>query len=288
MLVFLGGGSVAAGGLGMLGGLAVITGGAALVGAAGLLPLLFISKLDKEDLTHLGISSVIGPLAGATGVFAAWTIAGTLGVAESLSGAAAISATIAALGGLSVITGGAALVASGVTFLIWSFLQSHKTRNGNTLRELETRSYTLAEFSLIENLDKFITDQIKNDYQDEDQEYFIAPLIPLDKLANALSSWASIHVNEKILGLIDTSFHDDAKEGVIFTNQRIIWKSMFVSSNFISYQELTKIFCTPVYKLTKGQHDQLSSLQGILGDSNEDINDFLFDITQEYSRLNLA
>jgi hypothetical protein len=137
MLAFLGGGSIASGGLGMLGGLAVITGGSALIGAAGLLSIMFVSKMDSEDLKNLGIAVGGGTLTGAAGVFAAWTIAGALGVAETLSGAAAVSTMIATLGGLSVLTGGAAFIASGATFLIWSFLKGNKKRDGNILGSTE-------------------------------------------------------------------------------------------------------------------------------------------------------
>lgn len=140
-LAFLGGGSVAAGGLGMLGGLAVVTGGAALIGAAGLVSMTLVSHMDKKDYQNLGIAISGGTLTGIGAVLGAWTAASALGVAGSLSGAAAITATISALGGLSVMTGGAALVASGATYMIWSILKSNKKRDHEMLEHLEARMY---------------------------------------------------------------------------------------------------------------------------------------------------
>jgi hypothetical protein len=78
----------------MLGGLAVVTGGAALIGAAGLLSVALVSEMDGEDFKNLGIAAVTGTLAGAGAVFIAWTGASALGVAGTLSGAAAITSII--------------------------------------------------------------------------------------------------------------------------------------------------------------------------------------------------
>lgn len=283
MLAFLGGGSVASGGLGMLGGLAVITGGSALIGAAGLLSIIFISKMDSEDLKNLGIAVGGGTLTGAAGVFAAWTIAGVLGVAETLSGAAAVSTMIATLGGLSVLTGGAAFIASGATFLIWSFLKGNKKRDGNILKELEARSYTLTEIPSSESLARFIAESIPTDTKYGFREAFSAPLIPLDKLSKALSSWISVNSGEKILGLIDTSVWDDAKSGLVFTNQRIIWRKVWSDPNSISYQDLNKIFSLESRFLTKNQIEKLSDLRTILDDSYSDFDNFLVSIAKDYS-----
>ena len=283
MLAFLGGGSVASGGLGMLGGLAVIAGGSALIGAAGLLSIIFISKMDSEDLKNLGIAVGGGTLTGAAGVFAAWTIAGALGVAETLSGAAAVSTMIATLGGLSVLTGGAAFIASGATFLIWSFLKNNKKRDGNILKELEARSYTLTEVPSSESLARFIADHLPQNTQYDDKEGFSAPLIPLDRLSTALSSWVSVNPSEKILGLIDTSMWNDAKEGLVFTNKRIIWRKFLSTPNFVSYQELNKIFSLESRFLTKNQIEKLSDLRTILGDSYSDFDNFLVSIAKDYS-----
>lgn len=239
-LSILGGGSVAAGGLGMLGGLAVATGGAALIGAAGLVSIALVSEMDGEDYRNLGVSVGTGTVAGAATVLAAWTAASALGVTGTLSGAAAITATVSALGGLSVMTGGAALVASGTAFLIWSFLEGNKRRDRGFMQQLETRIYTPTEDPQPKSLGEFLTANLKREYGYS--EVFVAPNIPLDKLSNALSNWVSIKPEEKILALVDTSVWNDAKEGVAFTEDRIIWKSWDTDS--ISYDRLFEFLDT--------------------------------------------
>jgi hypothetical protein len=239
-LSILGGGSVAAGGLGMLGGLAVATGGAALIGAAGLVSIALVSEMDSEDYRNLGVSVGTGTVAGAATVLAAWTAASALGVTGTLSGAAAITATISALGGLSVMTGGAALIASGTAFLIWSFLEGNKRRDRGVLQQLETRIYTPTEDPANKSLGEFLTANLKREYGD--YEVFVAPNIPLDKLSNALSNWVVIKPGEKVLALVDTSYWDDAKEGVAFTENRIIWKDRDVDS--ISYDRMFEFLDT--------------------------------------------
>lgn len=232
-LAFLGGGSVASGGLGMLGGLAVVTGGAALIGAAGLVSIALVSQMDSEDLTHLGVAIGTGTVAGAATVLAAWTTASALGVAGTLSGAAAISTTIAALGGLSVMTGGAALVASGTAFLVWSLLHSGKKRDQNLLHQLETRTYTFTEENISSSFSEFIAQTIREKFNLD--RGFFAPKIPLDKLSNSLASWLSISEAEKVMALIDTSSWTETK-GVAFTDNRIVWKN-----NSIEYQNLAEL-----------------------------------------------
>lgn len=235
-LAYLGGGSVAAGGLGMLGGLAVVTGGAALIGAAGLVSVALVSQMDGEDYKNLGIAAVTGTLIGAAAVFIAWTGASALGVAGTLSGAAAITTLISALGGINVITGGASLIAFGAGFVVWSFLKGKKRRDANILHQLESRLYTLTEMptspKLVEFLD-FINNKLNKQYTISGFE--IAPNITLDKLSNALSSYAAsfLDSDEKILVLKDT--WNDGKEGVILTNQKLIWKSGRSSPDFIYF-----------------------------------------------------
>lgn len=233
-LAFLGGGSVASGGLGMLGGLVVVTGGAALIGAAGLVSIALMSQMDGEDLTNLGVAIGTGTVVGAATVLATWTAAGVLGVAGSLSGAAAISAMIAALGGLSVITGGAAFVASGTAFLVWSFLHAGKKRDSGILKDLETRIYTFTKENISNSFSEFIAKTIHEKFNLD--RGFSVPKIPLDKLSNALESWLNIGESEKVMALIDTSFWNDTKEGVAFTDSRIIWKN-----NSIQYKNLAQL-----------------------------------------------
>jgi hypothetical protein len=238
-LAYLGGGSVAAGGLGMLGGLAVVTGGAALIGAAGLLSVALVSDMDGEDFKNLGIAAVTGTLAGAGAVFIAWTGASALGVAGTLSGAAAITSIISALGGMSVITGGASLIAFGAGFIVWSFLKGKKGRDSNILHQFESRLYALTEMPtspyLVGFID-FLNDKLPKKFNSE--EVFIAPNIPLDKFTNALSNYAIVNADEQILALIDTSYWHDAKEGILLTNNRVIWKRGWSSPNFINYVDV--------------------------------------------------
>lgn len=239
-LAWLGGGSVASGGFGMLSGLAVVTGGAALVGAAGIISLALFSQMDQEDQKNLGVAVGGGTIAGASAMLVAWMAASTFGIAETLSGAAAASATIAALGGLSAMTGGTALIASGATYLIWSFLKNNKKREQGYLEQLEARIYTLTEEPQLESLAGFITQNIQKKYFDE--KHFTVPDLPLDRLSNALKSWVEIQANEKMVALVDTSFFSDAKEGIIFTDQRVIWKRPLDSSHSLSYKDLNDIF----------------------------------------------
>lgn len=259
-LAALGGGSVAAGGLGMLGGLAFATGGAALIGAAGILSIALVSEMDSEDQKNLGIAFATGTFAGTATVLAAWTAASALGVTGTLSGAAAITATISALGGLSLITGGAALVASGTAFVIWSFLKSGKTRDQSILKQLETRSYTYTEDSISGGLGELIQKNLVN--QDKSTNIFSAPNIPLDKLSNALSAWISIYPDEKVMALIDTSGFW-GKGGIVFTDRRLI-----STKNSSQYNNLARFVNTEtkLYSLLSEdkQKNKLSKLKKVV------------------------
>lgn len=259
-LAALGGGSVAAGGLGMLGGLAFATGGAALIGAAGILSIALVSEMDREDQKNLGIAFATGTLAGTATVLAAWTAASVLGVTGTLSGAAAITATIAALGGLSFITGGAALVASGTAFVIWSFLKSGKTRDQSILKQLETRSYTYTEDSISGDLGELIQKNVGD--KDKSNNIFSAPNIPLDKLSNALSAWISVDPDEKVMALIDTSGFW-GKGGVVFTDRRLI-----STKNSSQYKNLARFVNTEtkLYSLLSDdkQKNKLSKLKKVV------------------------
>ncbi|MEG3870206.1 MULTISPECIES: hypothetical protein [unclassified Microcoleus] len=267
-LAVLGFGSVASGGLGMLGGLAVVTGGAALIGAAGILSIALGSEIDSEDQKNLGIAIGTGTIAGAATVLAAWTAASALGVAGTLSGAAAITATISALGGLGLITGGSAFVASGTAFMIWSVLQSGKTRDLSELHlhQLETRTYTYTEDIIPGYWGEFLQKNVSltNGIKDG----FFAPNIPVEKLSSALSSWLSLDSGEKVIALIDNSFFKDAKEGVVFTNAKIAWKIILSEAHAINYENLAK-FVKTESKLTSllsdaKQKQELSKLKKVV------------------------
>ncbi|WP_341733453.1 hypothetical protein [Microcoleus sp. EPA2] len=266
-LAVLGGGSVAAGGLGMLGGLAVATGGAALIGAAGVLSIALVSEMDSEDQKNLGIAIGTGTVAGTATILAAWTAASALGAAGTLSGAAAITATISTIGGLSVMTGGAALVASGTAFLIWSLLKGGKTRDSSVLHQLETRTYTYTEDIIPGYWGEFLQQNItpKNGGIEEG---FSAPNIPLDKLSKSLSSWLSLDYEEKVIALIDYSVFKDAKEGVVFTNEKMAWKIFLSEADSIKYENLAK-FVNKESKLTSllsdaKQKQELSKLKTVV------------------------
>ncbi|MFM9264706.1 hypothetical protein [Tychonema sp. BBK16] len=266
-LAVLGGGSVAAGGLGMLGGLAVATGGAALIGAAGVLSIALVSEMDSEDQKNLGIAIGTGTVAGTATILAAWTAASALGAAGTLSGAAAITATISTIGGLSVMTGGAALVASGTAFLIWSLLKGGKSRDSSVLHQLETRTYTYTEDIIPGYWGEFIQQNItpKNGGIEEG---FSAPNIPLDKLSKSLSSWLSLDYEEKVIALIDYSVFKDGKEGVVFTNEKMAWKIFLSEADSIKYENLAK-FVNKESKLTSllsdaNQKQELSKLKKVV------------------------
>ncbi|MFB2836672.1 hypothetical protein [Floridanema evergladense] len=274
-LAFLGGGSVAAGGLGMLGGLAVATGGAALIGAAGLLSIALVSEMDDKDRKNLGIAIGTGTIAGAVSVLAAWTAATALGVAGTLSGAAAITAIISALGGLSVITGGATLIASVTAWAIWSFLKGKKQRDQSVLHQLETRTYTLTEDPLPGTLGAFLKNKMEL-YNFE--EGFSAPNIPLDKLSKALSKWVLINPDEKVMALIDTSTWNDAK-GIIFTDNRVIWKRTWSGTYSKTYADLARFLNmeTELISLLSDEHhrQELSKLEKLVYILSDDYaNDF--------------
>ena len=265
-LAVLGGGSVAAGGLGMLGGLAVATGGAALIGAAGLLSIALVSEMDREDQKNLGIAIGTGTVAGTATILAAWTAASALGAAGTLSGAAAITATISTIGGLSVMTGGAALVASGTAFLIWSLLKGGKNRDSSVLHQLETRTYTYTENIIADDFGEFLQKNVSPTNGIKDG--FSAPNIPLDKLSKALSSWLSLDYGEKVIALIDNSVFKDAKEGVVFTNAKMAWKIILSDAHAINYENLAK-FVKAGSKLTSllsepNQKQELSKLKKVV------------------------
>jgi hypothetical protein len=257
-LAALGGGSVAAGGLGMLGGLAVATGGAALIGAAALVSIASVSQMNTEDKVNLGMAAVAGTLTSAAAVGTAWAAVGAFGVAgtgtaiSTLSGAAAYSSIMAALGGVGVMTGGAAFIAFGASFAAWKFLKGQKDNPQRIFQQLEARLYTLLEQSghpLIGVIEGYIAGK---------DNVFIAPNIPPDKLSNALSQYAKVEEEEKVIALIDTTIRGSAKDGIAFTQKRVMWKAMWAEPDFIDYsdissskKELPKLYDENAEKLPK-------------------------------------
>ncbi len=234
-LAFLGGGSIASGGFGMLGGLAVLTGGAALVGAAGVISIALVSQMDSKDRANLGIALGAGTLLGATAMLAAWVTTGTM-VASGLSGAAAISTTIAALGGLGAATGGISVIAFGSAYLIWILLSSQKKRVQQILSQLETRIYAVTELPVEKSLTHFIVDTFKPEKYKQNK-CFTAPQIDLDLLANALKDWLEIEADEKVVALMDTSTWF-GKSGIVLTSgNRMIYKDSSGNLISISYND---------------------------------------------------
>ena len=224
--------SVAARGLGMLGGLAVATGGAALIGAARVVSIALVSKMDGEDKKNLGIAIGTGTIAGATTILGAWTAATALGVAGSLSGAAATTAIMAALGGVSVMTGGAAAVAFGTAFWVWSSMKKGKKRDQSVLEQLETLSYIYTEEEIPSRIGEFVQNQVQSQYKFTNG--FSAPNIPLDRLSKALEKLLYLKDNEKVIALIDTSGFMST-QGIAFTDDRILW-----NHHYVKYQDLEK------------------------------------------------
>lgn len=244
-LAVLGGGSVAAGGLGMLGGLAVATGGAALVGAAALVSISLINGMDRADLRILGISTTTGVVGSAVIVGAAWAVASSLGTASGLAGAAAISSAIATLGGIGVITGGAALLAFGIGLGVWQFLKG-RSNFAELFRNIEPLIYTYTDNSNPEAplLKAFKAELVpkqkdKDKHEDKSSRIYIAPEIPVNKLWNALSNFISVSPIEKVLVVIDTSVFGDGSSGIAFTDQGIWWKPVWALAQreYASYSD---------------------------------------------------
>lgn len=261
-LAALGGGSVAAGGLGMLGGLAVVTGGAALIGAAALVSIVSVSQMDTQDRVNLGIAAVAGTLTSAATLATAWAAVGAFGVAgtgtaiSTLSGAAAYSAIMSALGGVGVMTGGVALIAGVAGLGIYQLLKNQKNNPKQLLKQIEARLYTLLEHQTHDLLNVF------NYYFSEpSDEYFLAPNIPLDKLANALYKYANLEPGERVLAFVDQSMFGSGKMGLVFTENRLIYQELWEKPKSLKYSDVRDV----ASKFPKFYNDKLDSiLQNLL------------------------
>ncbi|MBD2482873.1 hypothetical protein [Planktothrix sp. FACHB-1365] len=256
-LAALGGGSVAAGGLGMLGGLAVVTGGAALIGAAALVSIVSVSQMDTQDRVNLGIAAVAGTLTSAATLATAWAAVGAFGVAgtgtaiSNLSGAAAYSAIMSALGGVGVMTGGVALIAGVAGLGIYKLLKNQKNNPKQLLKQIEARLYTLLEHQTHDLLNVF------NYYFSEpSDEYFLAPNIPLDKLANALYKYANLKPGERVLAFVDQSMFGSGKMGLVFTESRLIYQELWEKPKSLKYSDVRDV----ASKFPKFYNDKLDSI----------------------------
>ena len=116
-----------------------------------------------------------------------------------------------------------------------------------------------------ESLARLIADKIEQ-RQYQQVEVFIAPQLPLNLLANAHKSWFKQSENERLIALIHSSFLNDAKEGVAFTDNRIIWEKIFQVPKSISYPELAEILNVQVLETIGDEeyHKNLEKLYSIL------------------------
>ncbi len=62
------------------------------------------------------------------------------------------------------------------------------------------------------------------------------PDIPIDKLTNSLSKYA-FNPEEKVF-VVDTTPFGSAKNGLVFTDKRIIWKEFLQESGHLTYEDL--------------------------------------------------
>ena len=113
---------------------------------------------------------------------------------------------------------------------------------------------------------------------DNDNEVYVSPEIPLDKLCNALDRWLTIDQDEKILALIDASIWGDAKEGVALTNRRIIFTDIDRNYYSVTYKSLSKFWHTwrvKYWKIDQKTRTKMADLAyyslGTIGDESKQI-----------------
>lgn len=126
------------------------------------------------------------------------------------------------------MTGGAAAVAFGTAFGVWSFLKNGKKRDQSVLEQLETRAYTYTEEEIPSGIGEFVQNQVQERYRFPN--CFSAPNIPLDRLSKALKQLPSLNDHEKVIAVIKTR--------IAFTDDRIIWGTI----GYINYQDLAEFF----------------------------------------------
>lgn len=249
-LATLGGGSVATGGLGMMGGLAIATVGAAIVGASVLVSVSLVAGMSHSEQTKLGVAATAGTLASMTIMGTAWAVTSTFIIAGNLTGAAAISSVIATLGGVSTITGGAALIALGVGFGVWQLLKDDDATLKAALQQVEATLYTISDaerfqFPLVEILKEHLqSSQTEMDkIQDKKDEIYLTPGIPIYTLANAISRYANFSDKEKALAIVNLSSgkKSSGKRGMIFTDRGLWWRDSS-SSSFVAYSDPDYLF----------------------------------------------
>ena len=75
-------------------------------------------------------------------------------------------------------------------------------------------------------------------------EYFLSPNIPLDKLANALYKYVNLEQGERILALVDQSLFGSGKVGLVFTENRLIWKEILEEPKSLRYSNFQDVGCS--------------------------------------------
>ena len=123
-----------------------------------------------------------------------------------------------------------------------------------------------------ESLAGLITSKIDGQYQLA--EVFTSPTLPLNLLVNAYKSWLQLDDKETVVALIDTSILNDSKQGIAFTNKRIIWKEMFFSPDSLSYPELAQILSSQGLELigdkeSRKNLDELRSIANLFADEDD-------------------
>lgn len=92
-------------------------------------------------------------------------------------------------------------------------------------------------------------------------EYFLAPNIPLDKLANALYKYANLEPGERVLAFVDQSMFGSGKMGLVFTENRLIYQELWEKPKSLKYSDVRDV----ASKFPKFYNDKLDSiLQNLL------------------------
>ncbi|MDC0832094.1 hypothetical protein POG22_03600 [Geitlerinema sp. CS-897] len=147
------------------------------------------------------------------------------------TGAAAYSATMAALGGLGVMTGGAALIAGGAGFAIWQLLKKTKDNPDRIIKLLEASMYTVSE-----EMSHPVLTQIKHHLSDL-KNISIAPNIPLDRLIDEIADMGGLGKTEKVFACLDLKLLGIKQGSMLLTDSRILWKKMWDSPKARLYRD---------------------------------------------------
>ncbi|MGG6270828.1 hypothetical protein ACQ4M3_40540 [Leptolyngbya sp. AN03gr2] len=135
-----------------------------------------------------------------------WAVVSTFVIAGELSGAAAISATVSAIGGATAMTGGAAFIAFAVSLGFWTLFKNNDAELEKVVKLSEPALYMIAQ-SDEEKIAIFpaIREHFDQFRSSADQSYW-GHHIAIGKLANAMSKYVFLDRYEKVLALVDVSF----------------------------------------------------------------------------------